>query len=494
MTIVAGGTKMNLVTGLLEGDDDNTGYGKNVWLAQTFTLTEQTIVWRFLVKSWTIDAGEFYYYDLHRTDGLGQPFGPPIASTTLSPTGESSYSPGKWRRFDFNSFPSLAAGTYAIVLHVPGAASTSSHKLRCDTTLPPYTGGKAWRSDDTGGTWNEIAGTDFLFQVWGYVPPPEAPPPPAISNWAPLDITSVDDVSGMTIVVRTDIPCHLYMRWTNTEPLKHPSTEYRRGLLIQTGTYFCFVAWHENEQLEPGDTLIHTFFKPNWKYCETRWFYFIGTKQAEESPSASPIFFLHKEVEVMQGPYYLTVQDKHWTKYLHRYVSGQTYTQCHESPVASAINASGNRPVNQAKTSTNKYWLRRKPLYFDVTALPANAFISSAVMHQYGAYPVAGVDKVHLFRAPDLNDPPVLADYGYVFGLTTDPLFIIDEPTMELYRNRHWLIPKAGLDDIKAGGVVKWAARCEHDVDVIPPVDATGFGWIFTSDPTYLIITYWLPV
>ncbi|MBA7589986.1 hypothetical protein ES708_32085 [subsurface metagenome] len=62
-----------------------------------------------------------------------------------------------------------------------------------------------------------------------------------------------------------------------------------------SGVRWCFVNWKENEQEEPGDTLVHTFIKPDWPVCQTRWFYFLGTKQAEESPSASPIFHLHRE-------------------------------------------------------------------------------------------------------------------------------------------------------------------------------------------------------
>jgi len=67
----------------------------------------------------------------------------------------------------------------------------------------------------------------------------------------------------------------------------------RRGISLPYATRWCFVNFEENEQEEIGDTLIHTFIKPNWPICETRYFYFLGTKQAEEQPSASPIFKHH---------------------------------------------------------------------------------------------------------------------------------------------------------------------------------------------------------
>ncbi|GAI43052.1 unnamed protein product, partial [marine sediment metagenome] len=221
--------------------------------------------------------------------------GADIAHTTLSPTGESFYSPGKWRRFDFDTFPNLPAGVYALVLSVPDAGQTWNYKLRGDLTAAQYPLGKAWQSNDNGETWFELPGVDFMFEVWGWPPPPTSDPIPTISNWAPLTLKKALVEDAYWLQVTTNIPVHLFMRWTTTEPLTHPTELFRRGISLPTATRWCFVSWKENEQLEEGDTLVHTFYKPNWPVCETRWFYFIGMKQAEESPSASPIFWHHRE-------------------------------------------------------------------------------------------------------------------------------------------------------------------------------------------------------
>jgi len=53
---------------------------------------------------------------------------------------------------------------------------------------------------------------------------------------------------------------------------------------------FCFTAYEDNEQLEGGDTLIHTFFKPAWPFSTTKWLYFWGEVNSEVSVSTSPIF------------------------------------------------------------------------------------------------------------------------------------------------------------------------------------------------------------
>ena len=114
-----------------------------------------------------------------------------------------------------------------------------------------------------------------------------------LARWAPLDIEITWDANEATIVLTTNVPCHLFMHWTIKQPWVHPTTRTVRGLSVPWSAYWCFVVWHENEQEEAGDTYIHTFIKPDWIYCVTRWFYFHGTIEGETSPSESPIFSHH---------------------------------------------------------------------------------------------------------------------------------------------------------------------------------------------------------
>lgn len=289
-----GGSTMALIEHYQDGEDSDIDFGHNRYLAQTFTLSSDFVVWRFLIKAWTVQSGKQWHLALKATDGTGKPTGPDLANTQLGPMGEKYRSPGTWRRFDFHSFPKLPAGVYAIVASVPTATHWTTHKWRCDATAPAYTRGKAWLSHNQGIDWVEVPGTDFMFKQWGYLPPPEPPPSPSISNWASLGIAQTDFPDAVTIVYTTDIPCHLFMRWTLVEPQIHTQPVLRRGLLMHTDLRYCFVAWEENEQLEPGDTLTHTFHKANWPQCQTRWFYFVGTVADEQQPSVSPIFKKHK--------------------------------------------------------------------------------------------------------------------------------------------------------------------------------------------------------
>lgn len=98
---------------------------------------------------------------------------------------------------------------------------------------------------------------------------------------------------GVKLVVTTDIPSHLFMRWSYKPPWSHASVARRRGLAMHTDRYFCFTVYHDNEQEEAGDTLTHTFLKVPWAICECRYFYFWGKVGDTVCVSDSPCFQLH---------------------------------------------------------------------------------------------------------------------------------------------------------------------------------------------------------
>ncbi|MBA7493218.1 hypothetical protein ES702_03784 [subsurface metagenome] len=127
-----------------------------------------------------------------------------------------------------------------------------------------------------------------------YTLPPEPKPPPVPDNmWAIEKIVQLKTATGYIIIVTTDRPCHLYMRWSTNPPQQHTIPVERRGIQMHVDKYFCFTAYKDNEQEEEHDTIIHTFIKEPWPVCETRWFYFHGTISNDPSPSTSPIFEKH---------------------------------------------------------------------------------------------------------------------------------------------------------------------------------------------------------
>ncbi len=104
------------------------------------------------------------------------------------------------------------------------------------------------------------------------------------------DIEYLVTPDGILVTVTTDIPAHLWIRWTDAEPWMHRKPVLRRGLWIKDDLRFCFDVYTDTEQLEEGDTLIHHFLLPAWAVDMDRWMYLWGGCDGEISRSTSPIF------------------------------------------------------------------------------------------------------------------------------------------------------------------------------------------------------------
>ncbi|GAI39877.1 unnamed protein product, partial [marine sediment metagenome] len=178
MSKTEGGAETNLITQWKEGEDDEVGYGKNRFLAQTFTLDDTFAIFRAIVKMRSIDIWEPHLCSIRRTDAAGAPLNFDIASMGQDKISELEYRAAKWIPATFRNFPLLPPGVYAIVLSSPRQSSWVNCHWRANTELSAYPGGKAWLSHNAGEDWEEIPDTDFMFELWGYTPPPEPPPPP----------------------------------------------------------------------------------------------------------------------------------------------------------------------------------------------------------------------------------------------------------------------------------------------------------------------------
>lgn len=132
-----------------------------------------------------------------------------------------------------------------------------------------------------------------------------------LTHFALLDLEYFFLEDGFLIIATTDVPCHLYCRMTKTPPLKHSLPSMRRGLRLTGDIRFCFVVYEDNEQVEDGDTILHTWYKRNWPVCETRWFYFIGSINGATVVSETAIFHLHFKREPYPMPNLL--QTESWS-------------------------------------------------------------------------------------------------------------------------------------------------------------------------------------
>ncbi|MBA7542626.1 hypothetical protein ES705_34950 [subsurface metagenome] len=104
------------------------------------------------------------------------------------------------------------------------------------------------------------------------------------------DITYELTPDGLLITIITDIPCHIFIRWSELQPWIHSKPVLRRGMWLNDDVRFCFDVYTDTEQNEDGDTLIHTFLVPSWMLDKDYWLYPWGMVDGNVSPSSGPIF------------------------------------------------------------------------------------------------------------------------------------------------------------------------------------------------------------
>lgn len=190
--------------------------------------------------------------------------------------------------------------------------------------------------------------------------------------------------TGILVTCYTNNPCHLWLRWTNIIPQKHVNTTMVRGAPIGSYIDQCFVVYHDLEQNEAGDTILHTFTAEPWPSCETRWFYFWGNVNSIKSPSASALFSHHRHYALAiysdPGEGLVTCDG-----FAGRHVWAETWTQVHDGlgnvkyPYA-IINQCG---IGTSPALGSWRGIYRLKMTFDLAAIPVGATILSAKYYFY---------------------------------------------------------------------------------------------------------------
>lgn len=124
---------------------------------------------------------------------------------------------------------------------------------------------------------------------------------PVNISWRDLSIVPAN--TSVFLVTLTDIPSHNWARVSSVEPQIHRVPRMKRGLSMPEEYYFCFTSYTDYEQIEPGDTLTHSFVIPDWPFCVTKYFYFYGWQNYVWSKSTSCWFKYHNILTM--PPYYL---------------------------------------------------------------------------------------------------------------------------------------------------------------------------------------------
>lgn len=288
---------------------------------------------------------------------------------------------------------------------------------------------------------------------------------PTLLNFSVRDISYRYLCDGFEITVTTDIPCHLYMRWTTVKPKIHVVPKYLRGIYMHGDPYFCFVAYIDNEQEEAGDTLTHTFVKHSWPVCETRWFHFWGKVAGATAPSTTAIFELHFAIE--SAVFYnsnsnRTLQATYasWAA-THDAVAG-TILPWHAPPQCYLY-------VWTRYTVT--YWIRRSFLFFDTSTIPAGTQVGEARLDLYILAATAtsshGQPNIYITRGVQ-QDPVLTTDYGAQLPYTAiGGLRDIRDLVTGVYNE--FPFNTTGLAFINPGGITRLCMRGEMDVADSPP-------------------------
>jgi len=204
------------------------------------------------------------------------------------------------------------------------------------------------------------------------------------SKWFMSGIEQNLTATGYIIVIHSDTSCHLWMRWTVIPPQEHLIQRTKRGLAFLVDKYFCFDAYHDNEQEEAGDTLEHTFIKEPWPSCETRYFYFHGEIAGVASKSTTAILSKHR---VQPPPTPITAYfypDAHpevssVDGFAQRAQSESSWASLVIGPGIAAYDKDYNIQIGMHSwTLQTWYFLNRALIVFDTTSIPVGSTIQSA--------------------------------------------------------------------------------------------------------------------
>lgn len=277
-------------------DDQFIEVKRNDWAAQLFTPVEDHTLYWVTLKIYGGYGRNYAIVEIQPTDA-GIPTTFVLDSSPIWLDKIPQHPAGKPYRVSLHGSANLLAGrTYALIVR-PGKMRWGDKLYwRYDQGDATYPRGNRIFSNNEGDSWTSHPNDDHYFIEWGKPPSPPPPPDPPIENFTTLDMNPTLIPGGYSILVTTATPCHLYMFWTNTDPEKHKTPIFRRGLYLKEAIRYCFVNWHKNEQQEEGDTLYHTFIKCGWAHCEERWFTFRAQVDGEWSPSVGPIFYRHRLV------------------------------------------------------------------------------------------------------------------------------------------------------------------------------------------------------
>jgi len=302
----------------------------------------------------------------------------------------------------------------------------------------------------------------------------------ANSHWSLREIEQVKIFDGYIITIVTNVPCHLWLRYTEEPPQYHAIPLYKRGIFIYKDARFCFVAFKHIEQDEANDTYTHTFTWHGWYHCLTQYFYFWGEISGQGSPSTSPIFSKHFtlgfEYKALCDPGTARVQGKYFDGYVaSRNSTGRTCSSAWQSITCM-----------QEKAATDRWNHTRSVLVFDTTTLaPSQNIRFAALTFKCGLIYSPDSGNLCFVDATGITIPTVCTLFEQLKGKSDILAQLAPSEISTVVFQSVWL-DSSKLYFINPGGLTKIGIR-EHNELVgnssVPP-EGTGYGYAICSDKT----------
>jgi len=271
-----------------------------------------------------------------------------------------------------------------------------------------------------------------------------------VDLWQLLTYTPTITPTGYVLTVVTDVACHLYLRWSDSEPHIHTHPVVLRGLRVRDDLDYCFTVYWDVEQTEPGDTTTHTFTIDPFPDCTTKYFYFFATIAGAWSPSTSAIFTLKRGI-VHIAP--AQVMDFYASSALHRVFMDAWYDEGdwvqHNLDVLASFTY---------YTLAFGYSIRRGCMVFNLYNIEHLRPIKQCLVNMWIPTPPAGgEDGLYVLYPVDLTFPAVKENFGKM-------------------RSATWPLKYYTPAEVAVGGWYTWPLLARH-YDLLHP---NGISWMIT--------------
>lgn len=356
----------------------------------------------------------------------------------------------------------------------------------------------AYRTMTAGGS---LSGRDIFTRAYltGLFDYPHVPPePPGVqlaNHWAPLTHTASTTAPGGKIIVTTDKPRHLTIRWTALKPHYYLVSEFQRGTAWLLKPHWALSAFTDKEQEEAGDTTTHTFLISPWPSNQTRYYYLWGTFAGGFTPSESPVLEFQRGAPPTTLTFYPDADPETSS------VDGGVYTALVTGVSWPAILAhAGTHGI--AYTETNYcFWYAagyiqntwdknyRADLLYDTSVIPLGSQIISATLaicgRTKGDYHNEKPNLQLYGSNPVSNTALVKADYQRTFDVPfSDTPIAYDD--LEVNPNapapNSFTLNPAGLAAITPGGISKFCLKnANFDVAGVMPIWTRWRGAYFNA-------------